>query len=284
EEGHDAEDDDEEFYRDVNINMEGRDVQMTNVHTTQEFEDTHVTLTPVNPDVKVVVQIQSDRLRDEAQAKNEKFLSNLVENIQKIIKDQVKEQVKIILNIYEDTVTLKKHRDDADKDEEPYARLDWGYKRQRKGKEPESTSAPKEKATKTTGKSTQGSKSHQKTASESAPEEEPIQTTQDLEEPLHQEFKTCATDDQPIIEAYQHPECTQSWISDLAKQVDSRSSFNELMDTHVDFSAFLMNRLKVDTLTPELLAGQTYELMKGSCKSLVEHEFFLEEVYRATTE
>nr|GFC41703.1 hypothetical protein [Tanacetum cinerariifolium] len=43
-------------------------------------------------------------------------------------------------------------------------------------------------------------------------------------------------------------------------------SFNELMDTPMDFSAFLINRLKVDTLTPELLAGPTYELMKGSCK------------------
>nr|GEV42269.1 hypothetical protein [Tanacetum cinerariifolium] len=50
EEGYDAEDDNEELYRDVNINLEGRDVQMTDVHTTQEFEDTHVTLTPVNPD------------------------------------------------------------------------------------------------------------------------------------------------------------------------------------------------------------------------------------------
>nr|GEX53926.1 hypothetical protein [Tanacetum cinerariifolium] len=50
EEGQDAEDDEDELYRDVNINLEGRDVQMTYVHTTQEFEDTHVTLTPVNPD------------------------------------------------------------------------------------------------------------------------------------------------------------------------------------------------------------------------------------------
>nr|GFC95986.1 hypothetical protein [Tanacetum cinerariifolium] len=50
EEGQDAKDDDDELYRDVNINLEGRDVQMIDVHTTQEFEDTHVTLTPVNPD------------------------------------------------------------------------------------------------------------------------------------------------------------------------------------------------------------------------------------------
>ncbi|GJZ91212.1 hypothetical protein Tco_0663139 [Tanacetum coccineum] len=45
-----------------------------------------------------------------------------------------------------------------------------------------------------------------------------------------------------------------------------------------------MNRLKVDTLTPKLLAGPTFKLMKGSCKSLVELEYFLEEVYKATTD
>ncbi|GKD78470.1 hypothetical protein Tco_1341091 [Tanacetum coccineum] len=64
---------------------------------------------------------------------------------------------------------------------------------------------------------------------------------------------------------------------------DSRESFNELMDTPLDFSAFMMNRIKVDTLTPELLAGPTFELIKGSCKSLVELEYFFEEVYKATT-
>nr|GFD03095.1 hypothetical protein [Tanacetum cinerariifolium] len=34
----------------------------------------------------------------------------------------------------------------------------------------------------------------------------------------------------------------------------------------------------VDTLTPDLLAGPTYELMKGSCTSLTEHEYHLEEI------
>nr|GFA48367.1 hypothetical protein [Tanacetum cinerariifolium] len=58
-------------------------------------------------------------------------------------------------------------------------------------------------------KSTQGSKYHQKTASESAPTEELMQTTQDLEEPSHQEFETGAADDQPITEASHHPEWFQ---------------------------------------------------------------------------
>ncbi|GJT61794.1 hypothetical protein Tco_1005327 [Tanacetum coccineum] len=65
---------------------------------------------------------------------------------------------------------------------------------------------------------------------------------------------------------------------------DLRESFNELMYTPLDFSAFVMNRLKVDTLTLELLAGLIFELMKGSCKSLVELEYFFEEVYKATTD
>nr|GFB29313.1 hypothetical protein [Tanacetum cinerariifolium] len=143
------------------------------------------------------------------------------------------ESDKIILDTYGEVVMLKRRRDDdVDKDEEPSAGSDRGSKRRREGKEPDSISAPKKKATRTTGKSTEGS--------------------------------------------------IQPWIRELAKQTDSRSSFNELMDTHVDFSTFLMNRLKVDTLTPKLLAGPTYELMKGSCKSLVELEFFLEEVYQAT--
>ncbi|GJV47010.1 hypothetical protein Tco_1437222 [Tanacetum coccineum] len=65
---------------------------------------------------------------------------------------------------------------------------------------------------------------------------------------------------------------------------DPRESFNELMDTPLDFLAFIINMLKVDTLTPELLAGPTFKLMKGSCKSLVELEYFFEEVYKATTD
>nr|GEX09625.1 hypothetical protein [Tanacetum cinerariifolium] len=84
--------------------------------------------------------------------------------------------------------------------------------------------------------------------------------------------------------SYAAPIFQESWISELAKQFDTRFSFNELMDTPLDFSNFLINRLKVDTLTLELLAGPTYELIKGSCKSLVELEYHLEEVFKATTD
>nr|GEV84260.1 putative reverse transcriptase domain-containing protein [Tanacetum cinerariifolium] len=403
-EGPDAEDDDNELYGELNINLEGRDIQMEDVHTTQVIKDTHVTLTLLNPDgqqhsssvssqfvsnmlnprpdigidsifeltpwvdvsvtttveplllyalalpppsipimsqvqqtpapspatlpslslldllnfsslfgfdhrlktlevnfsefmqtnqfaeaistipgivdkyldhrmneaVKVAVQLQSNRLRDEAQAENEDFLNRFDENIQKIIKERVKKQVKvqvskilpkieksvneqleaevltrvsnssktsyvvatdlselelkkiliekmesnksihksdeqknlykglvdayecdkIILDTYKDMVTLKTRRDNEDKDKEPSAGSNRG---------------------------------------ESAPAEEPMHITQDLEEPAHQEFET-------------------------------------------------------DTLNLELLDGLTYELVKGSCKSLVELKIFLKEVYKETTD
>ncbi|GKB32690.1 hypothetical protein Tco_0872091, partial [Tanacetum coccineum] len=194
----------------------------------------------MNEAVKTAVQLQSDRLRDEAQAKNEDFLNKLDDNIKKIIKDQVKEQVKaqvskilpkiektvneqleaevltrssnesktshavaanlselelkkilidkmesnksihrsdeqknlykalvdayesdkLILDTYGDNVSFKRRRDDEDKDEEPSAGSNRGSKRRRAGKEPESTSAPKEKTSKTTGKSNEGRFQH----------------------------------------------------------------------------------------------------------------------------
>nr|GEZ88264.1 hypothetical protein [Tanacetum cinerariifolium] len=127
------------------------------------------------------------------------------------------------------------------------------------------------------GRSTTGSKSRQASASESAFAEEPVQTTSHIKEPSHPLKKppTPNRDWNKTLPAAQGS--TQSWISDLAKQADSRSSFNELLDTPLDFSNFIMNRLRVDTLTPELLAGPTYELMKGSCNSLTELEYHLEE-------
>ncbi|GKC56953.1 hypothetical protein Tco_1084551 [Tanacetum coccineum] len=181
------------------------------------------------------------------------------------------ESDKLILDTYGDTVSFKRHRDDEDKDEEPFAGSNRGSKRRRAGKEPESTSAPKEK---TSGKLYEGSKSQHKTASESAQTKEPMHTTKDLEEPANQEFETGVTKDQPNEET----------LYSLAQKEDPRELFNELMDTPLDFSAFVMNMLKVDTLTPELLTGPTFELMKRSYKSLVELEYLFEEVYKSTTD
>nr|GEX43476.1 retrovirus-related Pol polyprotein from transposon TNT 1-94 [Tanacetum cinerariifolium] len=170
---------------------------------------------------------------------------------------------KIILDSYGETVILKRRRDDDDdKDEGPSAGSDRGSKRQRESKEPKSASTPLETATRSAGRSTTGSKSRQASVSKSAFAEEPVQTTSQIEEPSHPKPPTSDRDWNKTLPAVQGS--TQIWISELAKQADSRSSFNELLDTPFDFSNFIMNRLRVDTLTPELLAGPTYKLMKGS--------------------
>nr|GEU54059.1 hypothetical protein [Tanacetum cinerariifolium] len=275
----------------------------------------------MNEAVRVAVQIQTDRLHDSYQRENDEFLRTIDDNMKRIIKEQVKGQVKeqvlkilprikqsvnaqleaevltrtsyvvaadlsemelkkiliekmegnksiqrsdeqrnlykalveayksdkIILDIYGETVTLKRRRDDeSDKDEGPSAGSDRGSKRRREGKEPESASTPLQTATRSAGRSTIESKSRQ--ASTSAK-------------------------DQPIVQSSQHPECFSQPKKPLT-----------LDHTPLDFSNFIMNRLRVDTFTPKLLAGPTYELMKGSCKSLTELEYHLEEVYKATTD
>nr|GEY15417.1 hypothetical protein [Tanacetum cinerariifolium] len=274
--------------------------------------------------VREAVQIQTDRLRDSYQRENDEFLQTIDDNKKRIIKEQVKiaadllekelkkilienmegnksiqgsneqrnlynalvdayEADKTILDSYGETAILKRRREDDDDQERPSAGSDRGSKRRRKGGEPESARAPLEPATRSVGMSTTGSKSQQASASESAFAEEPVQTISQIEEPSHPMFETGA-EDQPIVQTSQHPECAQIWISKLVKQADSRSSFNELLDTQIDFSNFIMNQLRVDTLTPELLAGPTYELMRGSCNSLTELEYHLEEVYKAMTD
>ncbi|GJR09058.1 hypothetical protein Tco_0791710 [Tanacetum coccineum] len=189
---------------------------------------------------KTVVQLQSDRLRDEAQDNNEEFIKKLDDNIKKIINEQTSHAVatnlselelkkilidkmesnksihrsdeqknlykplvdayesdKLILDTYGYTVSFKRRRDDEDKDEEPSAGSNRGFKRRRARKEPESTSGLKEKTSKTIGKSTKGSKSHHESTDMSVQAEEPMHTAEDLEEPAHLVFVTGDAKDKP---------------------------------------------------------------------------------------
>ncbi|GJU78323.1 hypothetical protein Tco_1275393 [Tanacetum coccineum] len=111
---------------------------------------------------------------------------------------------KLILDIYGDNVMIKRRRDDQDEDEEPSAGSNRGSKRRRVRKEPESTSAPNEKTSKSSGKSNEGSKSHNTSTGKSAQAEEPIHADEELKEPEHQEFDTEFIEDQPIDETTQH--------------------------------------------------------------------------------
>ncbi|GKB05804.1 retrovirus-related pol polyprotein from transposon TNT 1-94 [Tanacetum coccineum] len=156
-----------------------------------------------------------------------------------------------------DTVTLKRPQDGADDDQEPSARTDRGSKRRRSGKEPESTSAPREKTTTTAGKTTTGSKTHKQSASQSALVEETMQSTDVFEAPAHQEFETGVHDEQPEEEVHPLPD----WFQQPKRLPSPDRAWNKFVP-----------------------AGPTFKLMKGTCKSLTELEYFCEEVYKATTE
>ncbi|GJS79437.1 hypothetical protein Tco_0729318, partial [Tanacetum coccineum] len=335
------EDEANELYRDVNVNLEGRDTVMSdaplpNVQATQETKDNHVILTALinsegqqqsssnrlktlennfsefkqtnqfaeavspipcifdaylankmNDATKTTVQLQSDRLRDEAQAKNEDFLNKLDYNIKKIIKEQVKEQVKaqtslaIAANLSElelkkiliekmdsnklinrckddedkddaEKIESNNRKDDEDKDEETSAGSNWGQ-----------LMGP-----------TLNTTTKEQTNEETSQHPDWFQKPAKLPTPNHDWNKSLPSVHGPV----------QPWLSNLAREEGPRKSFDELMDTPLYFLAFMMNCLKIDTLKPELLVGLTLELMKGTCKSLVELEYLFEEVYKATTE
>nr|GEY86336.1 hypothetical protein [Tanacetum cinerariifolium] len=304
EEGQDAEDDDEELYRDVNINLEGRDVQMIDVHTTQEFEDIHVTLTPVNPDGQqqsssVSSQFVTSMLNPIPDAGIDSLFESTprvdvqasttvapiiltaptlppptIPTISQIIKDQVKEQVKVqvskILPKIEKTVNEQL------------------------------------KAKVLTRSSNSSKTSYVVVADLSEMELKKILTEKmesnksihrsDEQRNLYKALVDAYECDKIIPNTYGDTVTLKKRHNDADKDEEpSTGSDRGLRDEEKEKSqsqqALQRKRLPrplasllKDTLTPELLAGSTYELMKGSCKSLIELEFFLEEVYKATTD
>nr|GEU48965.1 hypothetical protein [Tanacetum cinerariifolium] len=108
--------------------------------------------------INVAIQLQTNKLKKEAQAKNQDFLNHVDSTMKKIINDQVKEHIskmmpkieksdtqknvynalvesynsnKDIITSYGDVVLLKRGRYDQDKDEDPSTGSDQGMKRRK---------------------------------------------------------------------------------------------------------------------------------------------------------
>ncbi|GJY46585.1 hypothetical protein Tco_0435648 [Tanacetum coccineum] len=232
--------------------------------------------------IKTAVQLQSDRLRDEAQAENEDFINKLDDNIKKIIKDQTSHDVaanlselelkKILIDKMESNKSI--HRSDEQKN--LYKALVDAYESDKLILDTYGDTVSFKRSRDDEDKDEEPFTGSNRGSKRRRARKEPESTSPQKE-------KTSKTIGKSTKGSKSHHKPVQPWLSTLAQKEDTRESFNELMDTPLDFLAFVMNRLKVDTLTPELLAGPTFELMKGSCKSLVELEYFFEEVYKATT-
>nr|GEW35431.1 hypothetical protein [Tanacetum cinerariifolium] len=62
------------------------------------------------------------------------------------------------------------------------------------------------------------------------------------------------------------------------------NTFDEFISTPIDFSAFIMNSLKINNLTQETLLGPAFRLIKGTRSNYVELEYDFEECYKALSE
>ncbi|GKB90646.1 hypothetical protein Tco_0962918, partial [Tanacetum coccineum] len=184
---------------------------------------------------------------------------------------------KILLDKLEKTYSLKRGREDKDKDEDPPAGPDQGLKKR-------------------------------KTSKESAQAEELVFETADTETPQDQGGDLGNTEDQPSVEEaskydwFKKPERPrtldrdwnagkqidfrppQTWISKMAKAGKPPTTFDELMSTPIDFSAYVLHNLKIENLTQEHLVGPAFNLLKGTCKSRVELEFHFKECYKVVTD
>ncbi|GJS01950.1 hypothetical protein Tco_0318458 [Tanacetum coccineum] len=153
--------------------------------------------------------------------------------------------------------TVKDHKrkdddDDEDDDEDPSAGPNQGkITKRRRTKESESSKKPS--ATKETPKGKTLSKISK--TGKTAAAEKPVE--------------------KPIAEAV---------IDDAGDDMLDAFTYNDLMASPIDFSKYVLNRLKIDKLTQEILLGPAYNKLKGTCSSSIELEYHFQECFNALTD
>ncbi|GJW45465.1 hypothetical protein Tco_0074264 [Tanacetum coccineum] len=219
--------------------------------------------------------------------KLKKILIDKMEKSQSNLTNKHKELYKALVNsynvdkdlflVYGKVVSLKIGREDKDKDEDPPAGSNQGMKRRKISKDAESS------------------------------KEDPIHMVDDTKVQQDQGQDMSNTDDQPNVETaskydwFKKPERPrtpdsdwnvrksvdfkppQTWISKIAQAEKPPLSFNELMNTHIHFLAYVINHLKIDNLTQDHLVGPAFNLLKRTCRSPVELKYNIEECYKTVT-
>ncbi|GJX40025.1 hypothetical protein Tco_0255015 [Tanacetum coccineum] len=209
-----------------------------------------------------------------------------------------------------DVYSLKRGRKDKDKDEDPSAGSDRGLKKRKLSKDAEPTTKPKKKDS--TSGSSKGTKSQPKSSSKYVQSEEPVFEVADSDLPQDQEGNLGDNKDEPRNETTsrldwfkkptppQEPTDpdwnigkttqegpTQFWLMTLAASTSTYKSlkdFDELISTLIDFSGYILNGLKIENLTQEVLLEPAFRLLKGTHSSYVKLEYDFEECYKALSE
>ncbi|GJV27379.1 hypothetical protein Tco_1383827 [Tanacetum coccineum] len=183
---------------------------------------------------------------------------------------------KDLFESYGKAYSLKRDCEDKDKDKDAPTGSDQGLKRRKTSKDVEPSKGSKSKELKSS--SSKGTKSQPKSSGKFAQAEESVFETIDTKMPQNQGSDLGNTDDEPNVEAASERDRI------IAQTEKPPLTFDELMSTPIDFSAYFMNNLKIDNLTQEYLVGPAFNLLKGTCRSRVELECHFEDYYKAITD
>ncbi|GJW11842.1 gag-pol polyprotein [Tanacetum coccineum] len=164
---------------------------------------------------------------------------------------------------------------------------DTGKKtKMRRTKESESSMKPSTTKETFIGKASSKSFKTGKSATAQEPIEEPIAKVDKA--PKQDWFKQPPRTPTPDLEwnkrqvVLDQPE--QPWLNKTVYVVKDPLTFNDLMATPINFSKYVMNRLRIDNLTQAHLVGPIYELMKGTCTSSIALKYNMEEFFKALIE
>ncbi|GKA95962.1 hypothetical protein Tco_0818057 [Tanacetum coccineum] len=182
---------------------------------------------------------------------------------------------------------MMRGRNDKDKDEDPSAGSDQGLKKRKTSKDTEPTTGPKKKDS--TSRSSKGTKSQPKSTGKFVQLEEPVFEVADSDMPQDPTGNLGDNEDEPRDATasrrdwFKKPKPPQEptdpdWnVGKTTKEVPTQT-------TPIDFSSFVLNGLKIENLTQEILLGPAFRLLKGTRSNYAELEYDFEECYKALSE
>ncbi|GJV62664.1 hypothetical protein Tco_1473492 [Tanacetum coccineum] len=275
--------------------------------TTLEKEVAKIKKDPLHTQVTSLVDEHLDTRLGETREEFMNFLSeSLTTRIKEILLDKMEKNFFYSYDVY----SLKRGRKDKDKDEDPSAGSDRGLKKRKLSKDAEPTTGPKKKDS--TSGSSKGTKSQPKSSGKSVQSEEPVFEVADSDMPQDQEGNLGDNEDEPRNETASRRDWfkkptppqeptdpdwnigkttqegpTQNWLMTLAASTSTDKSlkdFDELMSTPIDFSGYILNGLKIENLTQEVLIGPSFKLLKGTRSNYAELEYDFKKCYKALSE
>nr|GEV14636.1 retrovirus-related Pol polyprotein from transposon TNT 1-94 [Tanacetum cinerariifolium] len=203
-------------------------------------------------EVNVAVRLQSNKLKEEVEAENQEFFDQVNSTIKAIINEPVKAQVSKIMPQIKKYVTEYLGAEV----------LDEMIKTRMKTLSLDKIEGRKEKS-----QANQGNESghiDDQPDNKAAPKHDWFQKH---DKPLTPDR---AWNNLKFVD-FRPP---QKWISNISKECykvrQPPHTFNELMGTPIDFSAYVMNRLKIDNLTQEILVGPAFNVKENQEKDKIE--------------